>query len=299
MKQLRRIVLFCVFFSSEVFAQSSLRVLTWEAWCGEFSAHTPDRDARVERMPDALSELNADVIVLQGLWHNASRRALRRALEDRGYSHSLDPNGVVESGLLVLSRLPISPLFTQFKFNSQSTSDRKLDRSKSALFTRLHLPEFGSFSLVTTQFAELSFDPESARFSPADYAIQQQQFSEFAHELENRLDPAEFALILGAFEAHPWVWSRGAYTSVLTPEVQRLYALGWSDAFREANRGQFTWIPENPYNRATPGPARVLDAVWYRAHPRVSEIGSMRVLGGVDRPLGRRAGIFTEFKIWE
>ena len=286
-------------FSSEAFAQTSLRVLTLEAWCGEFSSQTPDRDARVKRMPDALAHLDADVLVLQGLWHNASRGELRRELGARGYAYALDPNGAVESGLLVLSRLPISPLFTQFKFTAQSKADRRLDRSKSALFARLWMPEFGSIPLVTGQFAELAFDAVAQSFSAEDHAVQQEQFSEFARELENRLDPEEFTLVLGAFEAHPWVWSRGAYTSVLTPEVGRMHAMGWLDAFRESNRGQFTWVPENPYNRATPGPARVLDAVWYRSHSRVTEIGSKRVFFEADRPLARRAGILSEFKIWE
>jgi hypothetical protein len=285
--------------SSDALAQTTLRVLTWEAWCGEFTSQTPDRDARVERMPEELARLDADLLVLQGLWHNASRRELIRALEARGYTHSLNPNGVVESGLLVLSRLPLSPLFEQWKFTSQSKNDRRLGRSKSALFARVWMPEFGNIPLVTAQFAELGFDAASSSFSVEEHRVQQEQQSEFARELESRLDPAEFSLRLGAFEAHPWIWSRGAYTSVLTREVEHLHSMGWLDAFRESNRGQFTWLPENPYNRTNPGPARVLDAVWYRPHARIVETRSYRVLGEVERPLARRAGILTEFKIWE
>lgn len=85
----------------------TLRVVTLNVW-GVPGAR--DLEARLERLPDALKSLDADVLCLQEVWLQSWRRRIAEALAPA--YEAADAEG---GGLLVLSRLPLrDAVFTRF-----------------------------------------------------------------------------------------------------------------------------------------------------------------------------------------
>lgn len=84
-----------------------LRVLSWNVW--DLPAVATNREARMAALPDAITKLEPDLILLQELWIESDGNRLRRALAHRGYPYAIHLAHTAHgmTGLFVASKLPL------------------------------------------------------------------------------------------------------------------------------------------------------------------------------------------------
>ncbi len=127
----------------------SLRVVTFNAWALPVTIPSQRKRRRLNRLPEALAALDADIIVLQEAFDMRGRRRLLRELcppyvAAPETSPARRILGLVPidttGGLLVLSRLPIvSSRFIQHSLGSGTKPDERLGR-KGAMIVHLDSP---------------------------------------------------------------------------------------------------------------------------------------------------------------
>jgi sphingomyelin phosphodiesterase 2 len=152
-----------------------LRVLTFNIWGLGFGI-AKDRGLRVQAFTEALSNLNADVIGLQEVWIEADRRRIAFCAAEAGLEHSYYfRGGLVGSGLMILSRFPITETnFCQFTLKSRPERFWEGDffAGKGIGMARLQTPH-GPLDFYTlhpvAQYAPDDEDPYGAHRSAAMY----------------------------------------------------------------------------------------------------------------------------------
>lgn len=84
-----------------------LRVLTWNVW--GLPVVSPNMDARIAALPDAIAKLDPDIILLQELWEESSGNRVRQGLERHGYPYAshLAHTASGMTGLFTASKLPL------------------------------------------------------------------------------------------------------------------------------------------------------------------------------------------------
>jgi endonuclease/exonuclease/phosphatase family metal-dependent hydrolase len=84
-----------------------LRVLTWNVW--GLPVVSPNMEARISALPDAIAKLDPDIVLLQELWEETEGNRLRQGLERRGYRYSshLAHTAFGMTGLFTASKLPL------------------------------------------------------------------------------------------------------------------------------------------------------------------------------------------------
>jgi endonuclease/exonuclease/phosphatase family metal-dependent hydrolase len=234
----------------------SLRIVTFNAWALPVRIPTQEKRRRLERLPEALVALEADVIVLQEMFDVKARRWLLRELcppyettpEARRARRVLrflpiDASG----GLVVLSRLPIaSSRFVAHPAGLGTKPDERVGR-KGAMFVRLKTA-LGPLTL----FAIHLYAGTKAK----DTAVRSAQLAPLLRTLELEADGTPVVLA-GDINTSPTV----AYPAApgpenpLTPEYAALVEAGFIDPLppnpTPAARSA-TWVPSRNRYAALP-----------------------------------------------
>jgi endonuclease/exonuclease/phosphatase family metal-dependent hydrolase len=84
-----------------------LRILTWNVW--GLPVVSPNMEARIAALPDAIAKLDPDVVLLQELWEETAGNRVRQGLERHGYRYSshLAHTAFGMTGLFTASKLPL------------------------------------------------------------------------------------------------------------------------------------------------------------------------------------------------
>ena len=200
---------------------------------------------RLAALPGALRSVGADIIALQEIYKVAHKREVMRALADR-WPHAAFPRGrpphKLDSGLLVLSRFPIS--HARFHTFKAAPRDEKFFVHRGFFETMHAAPGFGAMRLLSfhTTAGGTRHDPES---EAAD-SIRARQIDALLDHADRASDSA--TILIGDLNAGPPV-SMGNYRQVIARGYADLFAAGVGDA---AAASAVTWDSQQPLNRMGP-----------------------------------------------
>jgi len=93
--------------ATQAAAPVRLRVLTWNVW--GLPVVSPNMEARIAALPDAIAKLDPDVVLLQELWEETTGERVRQGLERHGYRYTshLAHTAFGMTGLFTASKLPL------------------------------------------------------------------------------------------------------------------------------------------------------------------------------------------------
>ncbi|HSG82695.1 MAG TPA: endonuclease/exonuclease/phosphatase family protein [Gemmatimonadota bacterium] len=285
----------------------SLRIATFNAWALPLRIPTQDKRRRLERLPEALVALDADVIVLQEMFDVKARRRLLREMcppyettpEARRSRRALrflpiDASG----GLVVLSRLPIaSSRFVAHPAGLGRKPDERVGR-KGAMFVRIKTP-VGPLTLLAIHLY--------AGTRPKDTVVRSAQLAPLLRALELEADgtPVVLAGDINTSPTLAYPASPGP-ENPLTPEYAALLAAGFIDPLppnpTPASRSA-TWVPSRNRYAALPYQETKTDERYDyvmvrpgRTHGwKLRDAGT--VLDGVGQYLSDHVGVLVELEL--
>jgi endonuclease/exonuclease/phosphatase family metal-dependent hydrolase len=200
---------------------------------------------RLAALPDALRSVDADIIALQEIYRRAHKRAVMVALADR-WPHAVFPGGrplhKIDSGLLVLSRVPISK--AAFHPFAAAPRDEKAFVHRGFFDTLHDVAGLGRVRLLSfhTTAGGTRHDPESA----AADAFRARQIDAILDYADRAADTP--TVLIGDLNAGPPV-SMGNYDQVIARGYVDLFANGAGAA---AAASAATWDSQQPLNRRGP-----------------------------------------------
>ncbi len=234
----------------------SLRCVTYNAWALPVRIPLQEKRRRLSRLPKALAELDADIIVLQEMFDVRARRRLLRELCPP-YSTTPDALGDrrilklvridTTGGLLVLSRLPIkSSRFIPHPSGLGKKPDERVGR-KGAMFLQLETP-LGPVTLFAIHLY--------AGTKPVDSRVRDAQLGPLLEALEAQADGGP-VLLAGDINTSPTVRypEPPGQDNPLSPEYGALMGAGFVDPLppnpTPASRSA-TWVPSRNRYAALP-----------------------------------------------
>jgi len=153
---------------------ASLKVLTFNAWLLDIPVYpfglrrdiSEDMSERIKRMPQRLAETQADVIVLQEVWSQASKDALIKGMKERGYPYAAYTKAsnwflcfqmAMGDGLLIVSKFPISDRVIYHDF-AEATQSLERFASKSVMKVMIKHPSLGYIDLYASHLGAVDFE---------------------------------------------------------------------------------------------------------------------------------------------
>jgi len=208
----------------------SLRCVTFNAWALPVRIPSQEKRRRLKRLPQALAELDADIIVLQEMFDVRARRKLLRELCPP-YSTTADAMGDrrilklvkidATGGLLVLSRLPITnSRFIPHPAGLGKKPDERVGR-KGAMFVQLETP-LGPVTLFAIHLY--------AGTKSVDTQVRDAQLAPLLKQLENEANGSP-VLLAGDINTSPTVRypEPPGQDNPLAPEYGALVDAGFVD----------------------------------------------------------------------
>lgn len=158
-----------------------LRVLTFNVWFLEIFRHSIARDIlpRLERIPSALKEIDADIVCFQEVWSPWARKRLITLLQHEGFSHFAysRPDFPFGNGLLIASKYELSQEVQRLEFSISTNFIEKFVR-KGAIKTQVNLPKIGWVDIYNTHLGSVSFHHETLRPNETEDARKRTQLNE-------------------------------------------------------------------------------------------------------------------------
>ncbi len=208
----------------------SIRCVTFNAWALPVRIPSQEKRRRLSRLPRALAELDADIIVLQEMFDVRARLELVRELCPP-YSTTKDAMGDrrilklvkidATGGLLVMSRLPIkSSRFIPHPSDLGKKPDERVGR-KGAMFVRLETP-LGPVTLFAIHLY--------AGTKSVDRQVRDAQLRPLLQELESEANGSP-VLLAGDINTSPTVRypEPPGQDNPLAPEYRALVDAGFID----------------------------------------------------------------------
>jgi endonuclease/exonuclease/phosphatase family metal-dependent hydrolase len=187
--------MFCIFCASFAHAdESSLKVLTFNTWLMDIPVYplgfrrdvSREMNSRIQKMPAALAETGADIVVLEEVWSQTSKDTLIRSMRALGYPYAAYTKAsnwvflfqaAMGDGLLVLSKYPISNHVLHHDF-SRATQKIESFASKGVLKLQIKHPTEGWVDLYASHLGAVDF--ENGDYVAAEVKIHKQQLKELA-----------------------------------------------------------------------------------------------------------------------
>lgn len=234
----------------------NLGLLAWRPF--GFAGISIDRhiEERLAAAPAHLRASGVDIVALQEVYASRDRRFLREALSDV-YPHSFapwQPRSVLGSGLMVLSRYPITQ--AEVVRRHRAPGSHSAISEKACLCTDIEVPDYGILRLINLHLTVGGVlrrpdgpDNHARRFAEIDELL----------AIARAPDRAP-ALLAGDFNCGPIVNS---------DVYERIIAAGFADAFTTATRHRsadaVTWDRNNALNaigRHRHSPSQRIDHVF-------------------------------------
>ena len=234
----------------------SLRCVTFNAWALPVRIPSQEKRRRLSRLPKALAELDADIIVLQEMFDVRARQKLLRELSP---PFSTTPDAMADrrilklvkidatGGLLVLSRLPIrSSRFIPHPSGLGKKPDERVGR-KGAMLVQLETP-LGPMTLFAIHLY--------AGTKPVDSRVREAQLEPLLGELEVEANGGP-VLLAGDINTSPTVRypEPPGQDNPLSPEYGALVKAGFVDPLPPnptTPARSATWVPSRNRYAALP-----------------------------------------------
>ena len=285
----------------------SLRCVTFNAWALPVRIPSQEKRRRLSRLPKALAELDADIIVLQEMFDVQARRRLLRELCPP-YSTTPDAMGDrrilklvkidATGGLLVLSRLPIiSSRFIPHPSGLGKKPDERVGR-KGAMLVQLET-SLGPMTLFAIHLY--------AGTKPVDSRVREAQLEPLLEALEAEANGGP-VLLAGDINTSPTVRypEPPGQDNPLSPEYGALVVAGFVDPLppnpTPAARSA-TWVPSRNRYAALPYQETKTDERYDYILIRSgtshtwSVKGARTVIDGGDSYLSDHVGVMVELDL--
>ncbi len=270
-----------------------ISILTFNTWALPISIPTHAKRERLARLPGALRDVDADIVVLQELFDVRGRRQVVASLADTYHAApgSLDTRRVMglsfdrQGGVLVLSKYPIERVeFVPHPLPSGSKLTERLGQ-KGTVFARLATP-LGAIALVAPHLY--------AGTARADTAIRMRQVDALSHRLRQS-DGELLTVVSGDLNCPPTSYDDGSPS-----ELDVFRAAGFEDSIHRED--VYTWSAStNPYTRALGQQTKTdmrFDYVLYRAGTAGVSIGKAgTVFDRGDEILSDHFGIHATLRV--
>lgn len=181
-----------------------LRVLNFNVWDLKaygvgFSRHIKDR---MKILPSKLIESKADIITLQEMWENKTKKKLAEVMERNGYPYSYYNDGGIRlgNGLMVISKFPLKKSKVSDSYSQRTRLDEVLTK-KAALHTLVEIPDFGVIDLYTTHLGAITFDDKHDSYNGVHkekLLNQIVQFSDWVRKTQSTFN----IIVTGDFNLH-------------------------------------------------------------------------------------------------
>ncbi len=225
--------------------RSEVKVLTYNTWLLDlpFGCGARYIDKRLQKMPEAIANTDADLVALQEVWHASHRKYLTQEMKRRGYKvMSFDTEKWYRfgTGLMFFSKYEMAPDHRMMNF-SQVTSVDENFTNKGIVGIRVRIPKLGWVDFYNAHLGSVSFNEEKDRCSIEESKTRFGQVKEMVNWIQSN-SSEEIQIFAADFNTHYKKYMKGCYIDQLTDEyrlmVEKGYlksGLGWIDTFRRAN----------------------------------------------------------------
>jgi endonuclease/exonuclease/phosphatase family metal-dependent hydrolase len=159
--------------SGDTTTAKTLRVLSYNAYLLEADANGgATLKQRLAKLPQALADTGADVIIMQEVWGIKNRSQLAEAMQALGYAGqaketpSLWPPYHYGNGLYIFVKAPLTfvgqPVAKQFPATSMLNFDGFT--TKGVVVTKVAVPDVGNVSVAAAHTGYLPFDKDKHEF---------------------------------------------------------------------------------------------------------------------------------------
>lgn len=237
-----------------------LKVLNFNAWDLKaygigFSRHIKDR---MKILPSKLIESKADIITLQEMWENNTKKRLAEVMEKNGYPHTYYNDGGIRlgNGLMIISKFPLKKSKVSDSYSQRTRLDEVLTK-KAALHTLVEIPDFGTIDLYTTHLGAVTFNDKHDTYNGVHkekLLNQLVQFSDWVRKTQSTFN----IIVTGDFNLH---YQEYAGQGHFKPEFAKDYSYlvkklcNRGDAintYLKANEIEITDTPHYTYTRENP-----------------------------------------------
>jgi endonuclease/exonuclease/phosphatase family metal-dependent hydrolase len=207
-------------------------VLSFNTWLldvpsgpfGMRSAVSEQMQERLARLPQYLAKTEADVILLQEVWSNDSKRRIIREMKRYGYGHAaftkithwfLFCEVEMGDGLLILSKFPIRDDIQTHSFSVATQRIEKFTK-KGIIHAVIQHPDWGPIDVYNSHTGAVNF--ENGNYNPEQVYLRSRQINELAEWI--RKTRTSSITILGAdLNLHYQKFENGSFR----PEYQAEY----------------------------------------------------------------------------
>ena len=264
------VLFFSVLGSALAQAPATFKVLTFNSWLldipvglGFRTEIAQDMDERLQLLPEYLAATDADIIVLQEVWSQRSKRFLSKALKTKGYPYSAYTSlsnwlAIFEvemgDGLLVLSKYPISKNVQTYDF-SVATQGLESFSKKGALKLQIKVPNLGWIDFYASHAGAVDFEQND--YKSDQVARHSKQIQELAAFIQRTRSHA--ITVLGAdLNMHYQKWKNHAFAPEFSDDYvnfkQHACGAGYSmvDTYLKTHGKGAKETPDYTFTRANP-----------------------------------------------